>query len=201
MKNVTQEKSESLAFEIKERRSQTNWTNQAISTHVWDLLIEAARCAPSSWNHQPSRYILLKEIDLIKKVVSAFHRTNSWASKAAGLIVQIGNPLDDDRVDGKDYYLYDCGLAMMSLIYQGQVMGLTSRQMIGWDEKEVKQLLQIPDPYRVVVITALGYPSSSSLSQGIAEAKRVFTQQNKRYQVDHIAYWNTWKGGVFNEES
>jgi nitroreductase len=186
-----------LALEIVERKSVVNWSPQLCTDKAWSLLLEAARHAPSSWNRQPARYILLKEKDRIKQLCTAFHRTNQWAEKAAGLIVQAANPDDDDRVSGKDYYLYDCGLAMMSLIYQAQVMGISCRQMIGWDEKEVKELLQVPDPYRIVVITAIGYPSSSAVSQGMANGKRRLTQQDKRYKPEHIACWHTWGGEKF----
>ncbi|MED1204625.1 nitroreductase family protein [Heyndrickxia acidicola] len=187
----------SLAMEITERKSVVNWTLQTVSDEAWRLLLEAARQAPSSWNHQPARYILLKEKNRMKQLCSAFHRTNKWAEKAAGFVVQAANPDDDDRVSGKDYYLYDCGLAMMSLVYQAQIMGISCRQMIGWDEKEVKNLLQVPESYRIVVITAFGYPSSSVFSTGMEAAKRRLTQQDKRYKPEHIAFWHTWGGESF----
>lgn len=197
---MDQNEQEKLAKEIEERRSQTHWSKRNLSAHAWELLIEAARRAPSSWNHQPARYILLKDGPSIKKAVSAFHRINDWASKASGLIVQIADPRKDDRIEGKDYYLYDCGLAMMSLVYQAQFMGLSSRQMIGWDETEIKQILHIPEPFRVVVITALGYPDTSAFRQCFQDAKRAVTQQNRRFKADHIAYWHSWKGVAFHEE-
>lgn len=183
-----------------ERKSVTNWTKQKCTKDVWDLLMEAARRAPSPWNHQPARYILIQNEDNIKKLTNAFHRTNKWAAHAAGLIVQIANPEDDDRVSGKDYYLYDCGLAMMSLVYQAQCMGLSCRQMIGWDETEVKKLLTIPTAYVVVVITAIGYPSSSLISQTSQELKRTITQQHKRYDKKYISFWEKWEGEIGHGE-
>lgn len=189
-----------LASEIAERKSVTNWTKQKCTAEVWECLLEAARCAPSSWNHQPARYILIQKEGNIKKLANAFHRTNKWAANAAGLIVQVANPDDDDRISGKDYYLYDCGLAMMSLVYQAQVLGLSCRQMIGWDEAEVKQQLNIPPHYRVVIITALGYPDHSFISSTSQELKRTLTQQHKRYQSKHISSWEEWNGGQSNVE-
>ncbi|MBS4174955.1 nitroreductase family protein [Bacillus sp. FJAT-49736] len=188
-----------LALEIMERKSVTNWTEQQCSRHTWDLLIEAARRSPSSWNHQPARYILLDEKESILKIENALHRTNRWALKAAGLIVQVANPEDDDQIAGKDYYLYDCGVAMMSIIYQATIMGITCRQMIGWDEAEVKRILQIPKEFRIVVITAIGYPTSSGLSKITNELKRKCTGQDKRYHPKHTFFWGTWNGGNKDE--
>jgi nitroreductase len=200
VENKMEENIKTLAPEILERKSVTNWTKQKWANDVWELLMEAARRAPSSWNHQPARYILIQNEENIKRLSNAFHRTNKWAANAAGLIVQMANPEDDDRVNGKDYYLYDCGLAMMSLVYQAQLMGLSCRQMIGWDEREVKKLLNVPSEYLVVVITAIGYPSSSIISQTSQELKRTITQQHKRYDTKHISSWEKWNGEIGHDE-
>jgi nitroreductase len=185
---------EHLPTEIGERKSVTNWTDDKITPHTWELLFDAARCAPSSWNHQPARYVAVTNQDAIAAVVECLHRTNKWAIKAAGLVVQVACPTDDDRIDGKDYYLYDCGLAMMSLVYQAQVLGLSARQMIGWDEQALKTVLQIPNSYRVVVVTGLGYPSNSFISTSLAEAKRRLTNQHKRNALQHMLSWQHWQG-------
>jgi nitroreductase len=184
-----------LAPEIADRKSVTNWENREIALETWNCLFEAARRAPSSWNNQPARYIAVTEKEDILKLCSALHRANGWAGKAAGLLVQVAAPEDDDRVDGKDYYLYDCGLAMMSLIYQAQVLGITTRQMIGWDEAEVKSILMIPGRYRVVIVAGLGYPSDSLFSKQMVELKRHLTHQHKRFDMKHLVFWQNWGKG------
>jgi nitroreductase len=50
-----------LVQEIAERKSVTNWTDKKISPETWAVLLEAARRAPSSWNHQPARYVLVDD--------------------------------------------------------------------------------------------------------------------------------------------
>lgn len=186
---------EMLCQEIAERASTTNWTDKKFSKEVWNVLFEAARRAPSSWNHQPARYIAIHDKHAMEAVGKALHRTNHWATSAAGLIVQFADPNEDDRVGGKDYYLYDCGLAMMSLVYQAQSMGITTRQMIGWDEQELKRILQVPEPYRIVVVAALGYPSDSTLSNTMADTKRHLTGQHKRIALDELVSYNKFQGG------
>ncbi|WP_162297080.1 nitroreductase family protein [Sporolactobacillus pectinivorans] len=188
-----------LAPEILQRKSVSHWNGEKCSEEIWDLLIEAARLAPSSWNHQPARYIIIKDEKNIRALSQCLHRTNQWVSDASGLIVQVAKQEDDDRTDGKDYYLYDCGLAMMSLIYQAQIMGLMCRQMIGWDERQVKQRLDIPEPYRVVVITALGFPSKSGFRSTVQDLKRNLTQQNRRYKVNQVFFREKWNGKTNHE--
>jgi nitroreductase len=181
-----------LLPDIEERSSLASWSAKPIPEEAWQLLFEAARRAPSSWNRQPARYVAVSEEKMKDAVCRSLHRTNRWAEKAAALIIQAAAPEDDDRVDGKDYYLYDCGLAMMSLAYQAQSMGITARQMTGWDENEIKETVGIPHRYRIVVITALGYPNDSPLAVKLANAKRVLTGQHKRYQLQHLVSWQSW---------
>jgi nitroreductase len=87
-----------LLPEIEERSSITNWSSKSISEETWEILFEAARRAPSSWNRQPARYVVVSEENVKKSVCNALHRTNKWAEKAAGLI-QVADPEDDDRLD------------------------------------------------------------------------------------------------------
>jgi nitroreductase len=196
MMEKVQSETNGLLPEIENRKSVTSWTNEPIRKDHWELLLEAARRAPSSWNHQPARYVLVTERHQIKRLSDdAFHRTNGWADKAAALVVLAAAPEDDDRVAGKDYYLYDCGLSMMSMIYQAQALGMTSRQMIGWEEEQVKEKLTIPDRYRIVVITAIGYAEETGLSTKLSDWKRTLTGQHKRYGLQHTVYWQCWGEG------
>ena len=175
------------------RKSVTNWTDRPIPREVWDIVLEAARRAPSSWNHQPARYVVITDEGMKRAIGRVLHRCNAWAVNAAGIVVQFADPRDDDEVDGKAYYLYDCGCAMMSLIHQAQRLGISARQMIGFDEFQLKRELDIPDGCRVTVVTGLGYPSSSALSGVLADAKRRVTNQHRRYAMHHLVAWQRWR--------
>jgi nitroreductase len=93
---------------------------------------------------------------------------------------------------GKDYYLYDCGLSMMSLVYQAESLGIRSRQTIGWDEQQVKDWLMIPGRCRVVVITAIGYANETGMGAKMSDWKRTLTGQHKRYDSEHTVFWQSW---------
>lgn len=189
-----------LAPAIHYRQSTTDWSPQPLQPIVWEVLLEAARRAPSSWNHQPARYVVVDHQQTKKRLMSVVHRGNAWAGKSPGWVVQFACPADDDIIDGKPYYLYDCGLAMMSLIYQAQVLGLVARQMIGWDEQGVKEVLALPKHVRVVVITALGYPPTTSFARRMTHFRRRMTQQHKRFSVEYIAAREHWGSPLCRED-
>jgi nitroreductase len=69
------------------------------------------------------------------------------------LVTQIGGSLKN-----KEYPLIDIGIAAAQICYQAQYDGVGSC-MLGWfDEKKVKNLLQIPSQKTIGLIIALGYP-------------------------------------------
>jgi nitroreductase len=183
-----------LALEIESRRSTTAWRQEKVSRDTWATLLEAARRAPSSWNHQPARYIVIDDDRQKSVLCRGLHRTNRWAEKAPGLIVQVARPEDDDISFGQPYYLFDCGLAMMSLVYQAQSMGISTRMMIGFDEADVRETIQLPTTYRIVVMAGLGYLSDSTFAGTINHLQRRVTGQNKRYAVEDIVSWQVWGG-------
>lgn len=183
-----------VAPEMITRQSVTHWRAEKMTDATWALLIEAARRAPSSWNHQPARYIVIDDDEQRAKVCRGLHRVNRWAARAPALLVQVARPSDDDIVSGQPYYLYDCGLAMMSLVFQAQRLGIYSRMMIGFDEDDIRNVTQIPADYRIVVMAGLGYLSDSKLAEKMQHVRRRVSGQHKRYSAKDIVSRQVWGG-------
>ena len=181
-----------LAPEITSRRSVTTWKPDKLDSKTWTLLLEAARRAPSSWNNQPARYVVVDAKASLQRVYQGLHRANYWAEKAPALLIQVARPADDDVVGSQPYYLFDCGLAMMSLLLQAQRLDIDSHMMIGFDEEEVRQAISLPPDYRIVVIVALGYHAESNVAVKLQETRRRITGQHKRYAIDHLVSRQKW---------
>lgn len=148
---------ENLLPEIAERKSPVIFDARKIETQKLDAVLEAARWAPSSFNHQPWRYLVIDEPTALKKVHKGLSRGNFWAHHAPVLLIVLSRPDLDDIVDGKTYYLYDTGLSVMSLVIEAVHQGLATHQMIGFDEAVIKKEFGIPDPWRVITVVAMGY--------------------------------------------
>lgn len=146
--------------EIKQRHSPLLFKKKIVSATILKRCLEAARWAPSCFNKQPWKFVLVQGPNRIKKLSSAFPRGNHWAIKAPLVGFIVSEPKLDCITEGNDnleYFQYDCGMAMMSFILQGEVEGLKIHQMSGYTEKEVKKLLKVPNNARVIVAFALGY--------------------------------------------
>lgn len=151
---------------VKKRRSIRKYADRPIPKEDILKCIEAARLAPSACNGQPCRFIVVDE-PLLKNRISerAFsgaYSINSFAKNAAALIVVISKRETFLRAMGSyfrgiKYYLLDTGIACEHLILQATELGIGSC-WIGWfNERRVKEILNIPRNNKVDIIISLGY--------------------------------------------
>jgi nitroreductase len=147
-----------LLSEIQNRRSIIVFQEREVEQEKIDLLIEAARWAPSCFNKQEWNYVFVSKTDETRELFEdALVIGNGWAKSAPYLVAVSANPDKACKTHKIPYYTYDLGLSVMSLVIQGEHLGLRVHQMAGFDEELVGDALNIPDSHRVVVIFALGY--------------------------------------------
>ena len=103
---------------------------------VVDELIEAARLAPSCRNFQPWRFLFLRSEDGLRRGGAALAEGNAWATRAPLLVVATARREDDcHSPDGRDYYWFDVGMAVMNLMLAATARGLAARPMAGFDPR------------------------------------------------------------------
>jgi len=153
------------------------------------LVLDAARMAPSAHNMQPWRFIIVRGKKNIETVVTrAFEEPNQLVKEAPVIIIACANPGDDMTRDGKEYYLFDVGLAVENMLLAATELGLVTHPMIGVDEDELKKVLHIPGEVRFVVATPLAYPTEGSYE----EAARERLDQRTRKCLKEVVYSNIW---------
>jgi nitroreductase len=149
--------------EIKNRKSPLIFSEENVEKEKLDVLIEAARWAPSCFNNQPWNYVFVHKKDSSrKKLDQALWPGNGWARNAPYLVAVGVDPEEDCKTNGLPYYAYDVGLSVMTLTIEAEHQGLRVHQMAGWNEERVKIALDFPEKYRVMVVFAVGYEGESS---------------------------------------
>jgi nitroreductase len=152
-------------------------------------ILDAARFAPSAGNKQPWRFIVVKGKENVKNVVTkAFFGFNQVVKEAPVLIIACANPSDDDIHEGREYYLFDVGLAVENILLAATDLGLVTHPMTAVNEVELRRVLHIPDQVRFVVAIPLAYPRASSYE----EAARERLNQRTRKSLKEVAYSNVW---------
>ncbi|TFG26407.1 hypothetical protein EU527_19755 [Candidatus Thorarchaeota archaeon] len=147
-----------LLPEIRNRRSVIVFQERDVEQEKVNLLIEAARWAPSCFNKQDWNYVLVSKKDETRESFEgALSFGNGWAKSAPYLVAVSANPGQACKTNNIPYYAYDLGLSVMSLVIEAEHQGLRVHQMAGYNEKRVKEALSLPDTHRVVVVFAMGY--------------------------------------------
>lgn len=143
------------------------------------LIEDLARCAilaPSCFNNQPARFDFVIG-DRLGEMREALSRGNEWA-RDASMIIAVHAALENDcRVQERQYYLFDAGLATAMLVLRATELGLVAHPIAGYDEDAVRKALGIPGAERVITLVIVGRHSGGirpalSPQQAAAEAKR-----------------------------
>ena len=153
---------------IRQRQSVRKYqSDKPIEEEKLQRIIEAARLAPSASNSQPWTFIIVDQEDLRKKVAKATHGKligiNKFVSQATLLIVIIiEKPKITTQIGGaiknKEYPLIDIGIAAEHMCLQAEEDGIGSC-MLGWfNEKKIKELLNIPKKKTIGLVVSFGYP-------------------------------------------
>jgi nitroreductase len=159
-----------------------------IEAEKLNLILEAGRLAPSARNYQPWQFIVVKDRKIIDELVMAFSESNRVIINAPVILVVCARAIDDVVRDGKEYYLFDAGLAMENMVLAATDQGLVTHLMTAFDEAQVKQILHIPEDVRTVVATPLAYPLESSYDEAAQERLLMRTRKELQEMV-HINLW------------
>jgi len=152
-------------------------------------ILDAARLAPSARNVQPWHFIVVKGRENVENVVTkAFGETNQVVKEAPVLIIACGNPSDDVIAEGREYYLFDIGLAVENMLLAATDLGLVTHPMSHVYEDELRKILGIPPEVRFVIATPLAYPAEGSYE----EAARERLSQRTRKDLKELVYANAW---------
>jgi nitroreductase len=156
-----------------------------------EVILEAARLAPSCMNNQPWRFLVLTEPEALAKGREALSGGNYWAKTAPVLVFGYSQPDWDCRSsDERDYYLFDVGLAVENVMLQATELGLVARPMAGFSPRRVKEAFGFPDAVKVVIAIAIGYEGDVST---LDERKRATSQAPRvRKPMEEIVHFNTW---------
>lgn len=153
---------------IKGRRSIRWYKDTSVDDKTLELVLEAARWAPSWANTQCWRFIVVKDNNLKAELAGTLSTVNPAANavKVAPVVIvacaelqKSGYGLRGPATDKGDYwYMYDVGLAMQNLTLGAYALGLGTVHIGAVDFKKAASILKLPEGFCVVAMTPLGYP-------------------------------------------
>ncbi len=124
------------------------------------VLFEAARWAPSSGNSQPWRFVFARrDTDAWPGFFDLLNDGNkAWCRNAAVLVVFLSTTTSDRTGRALVTHSYDTGAAWLNFALQGWLKGYVVHGMAGFDYGRAKDVLTVPDDFRVEAMAAVGKP-------------------------------------------
>lgn len=157
---------------MKNRRSVRQYTGEAIPQEKIDLILQAGLLSPSGRNIKPWEFILVKNIDTLKKLSKCRPMGSGILAGANAAIVVLGD------TTATDVWTEDCSIAMTQMHLMADAIGVGSCWVQGrlrpspkggTAEEEVRSLLNIPEKYALEAILCLGvaalHPEAHSLEE------------------------------------
>jgi len=145
---------------IKTRRSVRKYKKEIPSEALIKKCIEAALYAPSAKNSQPWYFIIVKDREKIKEIAKAQPFTK-FLEAAPYVVVALA---DDKK---SNHWLEDMGCALMAFLLEAHSLGLGACWGAIYNpenrdrEKYVRNLVDIPENFRVVACIGIGYPDET----------------------------------------
>ncbi len=156
-------------FEVlRKRRSVRRFQDRHVPRELVEKLLEAAFLSPSSFNKRPWHFIVVDEKERLKALSKAKLGASGLATAPLAIVVTA----DESR---SDVWIEDASIATEHIQLAAFDLGLSSfwvqirNRMHDEDktaEEYVRELLEIPENYRVLCIIGVGYPAEKKPPRG-----------------------------------
>lgn len=154
---------------VRHRTSCRNYKPDPVPREHLELMLEAARLAPSACNLQPWRFAVVQDAAARLRLVNESLRFGidmKWARNAGALIalgIRRKGPVHrlGTRISGVEYPQIDLGIAGEHLVLQAEELGLGTC-WIGWiRQKSVRRIVGWPGSVTPMGLITVGWPAAN----------------------------------------
>ncbi|MFX1237355.1 MAG: nitroreductase family protein [Promethearchaeota archaeon] len=142
---------------IRKRRSYRIYTKKMPSREKIDKILECTRLAPTWANKQGMHYIVVQDPENVKEIWKAIGQKTKFTEVPMYIVGCIAEKGSGTGLNGIKYYTVDFGICFEHLVLAATAEGLATCWVGFFNEKKIKNILSIPDNYRVLGLTPLGY--------------------------------------------
>ena len=162
----------------RKRYSVRSYKADPVEDDKLQLVLQAARLAPTAANRQAFRLIVVLTKDRKSELLRIYNRP--WFVQAPMVICICAIPNEAwVRSDGKDYSGVDAAIVMDHLVLAATDLGLGTCWIAAFDPAAAREVLVIPQHVDPVAFTPLGYPADQSSTK-------------KRKDLDDLVKYGHW---------
>jgi len=145
-----------------------------LSVDEVELLVEAARWAPSAGNSQPWSFVVGRRGDETHRrlVAHLAGSSSTWAPTAGVLVANLCHRfVEDTEWDYSEFALYDLGQAVAHMTVQARALGLHVRQFRAFDRAGLTAEFALPGHWEVTSMSAIGRVPADWTGTGLASPR------------------------------
>jgi nitroreductase len=139
-----------------------------------ELLLEAARWAPSAGNSQPWAFVVGRRGgDVHRRLVRHLAASAArWAPTAALLVANLSHRfVEGTDWEHSEFALYDLGQAVAHLTVQARALGLHVRQFRAFSREGLAAEFGVPPHWEVTTLAAVGRVASGEVDAAARERR------------------------------
>ena len=144
---------------IQKRITVRAYQDKPVPEEKLSKILEAARLAPSSRNRQDYQLIVVRDQKMIKEIAAGVTHPKNFRTAPVVIVAVALNP-KYIMPGGTPAYPIDIAIAFEHITLVAVKEKLGSCFAGGFKPKKIKEVLAIPDKYRVVLLLSLGYPNN-----------------------------------------
>ncbi|MFC2017307.1 nitroreductase family protein [Chloroflexota bacterium] len=145
---------------IKKRQSIRDYEDRPVPEDKLRNVLEAARLAPSASNRQRWKFVVVRESERRRKLYRATGGQTHIANAPVVIAATATMPEYVMR-SGVPAHLVDLAIAVDHMTLAAVEQELGTCWIGGFDQEDVKDILKIPENYRVVALLTLGFPRAT----------------------------------------
>jgi len=153
---------------IRGRRSIRKHQEREIPEEQLNNVLEAIRWSPSWANTQCWEVIVIEDPAVKQRLQETLSKGNP-ATKSIGkapVVIALCGKLrssgyykDQAKTEFVDWFMFDLGIATQSLCLAAHHLNLGTVIVGAFDHDKAREILRVPEGYKVVVLIPLGYPA------------------------------------------
>jgi nitroreductase len=141
---------------IKGRRSIRKFTDKPIGKETLEVLLDAARWAPTASNQQRWRFVVVTSPSM-KQLVIKF-APGIFAMPSAFIVICVEKKPGTNPVF-EATYLADCSMAAQNIMLAAHEMGIGTCVALSYAKVAIREILDLPEGIEPMLVLTLGYPA------------------------------------------
>ncbi len=176
----------SLYDVIVSRRTVRQFRPEPVPRTMLERLVNTGRLAPSAANRQPLEFVVVDD----REVNNLLFPCLKWAAYIAprgnprpgqeptAYIVVLVNTAVRDTM-----YEWDSGAAVENMMLAAWEEGVGTCWLISVDKEKIRDILEVPNSFRVDSVIALGYPAEEPVAEDMTDSIKYWQDESGRLHV------------------